>query len=200
MNISQRTFYIRLNACIYHNLIARDPSGNIKLLSYINAAEVLQLNYLKKFVAIECNDTRLEDQIRAEAIKLNLNVQTEQVHKKIKESYSTKNYNPEQIRLKLCALLLAAFVNGTGAPEMPSNLNPDVTISQSYTSTMFGCKNQTSGYYWQKTLFQKRLLKVEPRSIESDCYTNKTKLIGVINYNPKKKCKFLTLRNLLSPL
>lgn len=200
MNISQRTFYVRLNACIYHNLIARGVNHNIKLLGYFNAAEVLQLNYEKKYVEIECNELRLEDQIRAEAIKLNLNIQTARVHKKIKESYNTKNHTPEQIRLKLCSLLIAAFVNGSPVPNIPLNLNPDITISQNYTSSLFGCKHQTSGYYWQQTLNKKGLLNVEARKVESECYSNSTKLIGVIGFNPKKRCKFLTLRNLLKPL
>ena len=170
------------------------------LVSYIKVAEIFTLNHSREYITIEPSDSLLEHQLRAKAIELNLNIQTEVVHKKIKESYATNKFNPEQIRLKLCALLLSAFVTGEPLPAMPINLNPEVTLSQNYTSGLFGCKNQSSGHYWQNILFKEGLLLVETRKIESKCFAHKTKLIGLIGFNPKTKTKFLQLRNQLKPL
>lgn len=200
MNISQRTFYIRLNACIYHELIKRNDQGLIYLTSYVKASDIFTLNHNKEYIYIDPSDHRLEDQLRAKAIELNIASQLQMVHKKIKESFNTKSSTPEQIRLKLCALLIAGFITGDPLPNLPTNLNPDVTLSQKHTATLYGCKNQSSGYYWQKKLVSISLLEMESRNIESKVYSSTSRLIGKINFNPKTKTKFMQLRNLLKPL
>jgi len=199
MNISQRTFYNRLNACFLIDIIYRQ-GDLIKLVSYNKAANYFNLNHSGQLIEIDCNDQAIEYKIRSKAIELNLIDQKKIVHKKITENYKDLLLNPEQIRLQLCALLVAAFVTGTPESFVPSNLNPDVTISTRYLSKLYGCKNQSSGVYWQKQLIKRGCLTMEPRKITSDARINVSKLIGKISWNPKTKEKFITLRNILNPL
>lgn len=198
MQISQRTFYNRLNACLFIDIIYRQDDI-IKLASFGKVADHFGLNHSREFIEVDPGDEAIEYMIRSKAIQLNILDQRKAVFKKL-ESYKDKNYNPEQLRLKLCALLIASFVSGTAAPQMPSNLNPDITLSTTYTAKLFGCKSQSSGHYWQQTLINRGCLEVEPRTIESEARTAETKLIGKISWNEKRKTKFLTLRNLLKPL
>lgn len=199
MNISQRTFYNRLNACLLIDIIYR-KNDTIKLVSYHKAANYFNLNHSGNLIEIDPTDQAIEYKIRTKAIELNLIDQRKVVHKKITENYKGLLMNPEQIRLQLCSLLIAAFVTGTPEPFLPSNLNPDITVSTKQTSKMFGCKNQSSGVYWQKTLLKRGCLEMEQRKITSEARTNKTKLIGFLSWNPKTKSKFLNLRNIINPL
>lgn len=199
MNISQRTFYTRLNACLYIGIIYR-KDNLIRLASFGKVADHFGLNHSREFIEMEVSDEAIEYTIRNKAIQLNLNTQRQAVYKKLRENYKDKSFIPEQLRLQLCALLVAAFITGSAEPELPSNLNPDIAISTSYTAKIFGCKSQTSGCYWQKVLIKKGYLEMEPRKIESEARTQKSKLIGKLSWNGKTKSKFLNLRNLLKPL
>ena len=198
MQISERTFYNRLNACIFIDIIYR-KDNLIKLASFGKVADHFGLNHSREFIEVDPSDDAIEYMIRSKAIQLNLLDQRSAVIKKL-EKYKDHKFNPDQYRLKLCALLIASFITGSPAPEMPANLNPDITISTSYTAKMFGCKSQSSGHYWQQTLIKRGCLEVEARTIESVARITKTKLIGKISWNEKRKSKFLTLRNLVKPL
>lgn len=198
MQISERTFYNRLSACLYNDIIYRSGT-KIKLVSFGKVADIFGLNHSKEFIEVDPGDEAIEYTIRAKAIQLNLVDQRKAVIKKL-ENYKPKNFSPDQLRLQLCALLIASFVTGSPAPEMPVNLNPDITLSTKFTAKLFGCKSQSSGHYWQQNLVNRGCLEVEARTIESAVRSNETKLIGKISWNEKRKTKFITLRNLLKPL
>ena len=199
MQISQRTFYNRLNAWLGIDIIYR-KDNLIRLASFGKVADHFGLNHSREFIEMDPGDEAIEYAIRSKAIQLNLCSQREAVYKKLRENYKDKSFAPEQLRLQLCALLIAAFVTGSAEPELPSNFNPDITISTSYTADLFGCKSQSSGCYWQKVLMKRGYLEMETRTIESKARTEKSKLIGKLSWNAKNKSKFLSLRNLLKPL
>lgn len=199
MNISERTFYTRLNGCIYHDILIRYNDG-VRLASFGKVADFFKLTHSGKFIEIDANETRLEDQLRAKAIELNLIAQTHQVHKKIKENYTTEKHTPEQIRLHLLGLITAAFITGTSLTNISCTINPDVTLGQFGTAKMFGCTSQSSGHYWQSKLIKSKLLDVENRTVISESNAiNKTRLQGKIFWNPHIKKKCLQLRNLYKP-
>lgn len=200
LNMSEKTFYNRLNNCLEINVLEAHKKG-VKLPSFGRVANIFNLNCKKEFIEIEPNEIALEHLIRAKAIELNLIKQNTIVNEKIKKHFKIKDYPQEQIRLKLLSTLIICFIGAKGhSHEMPININPDVTISQKNTSKMFGCVNQSSGCYWQKRLSKLNLLKMENRTIESKNYCGQTRLIGKISFNKKTNSKFIQLRNLIKVL
>ena len=200
LNMSEKTFYNRLNNCLKINVLESHTKG-VKLPSFNRVADIFNLNHKKEFIEIEPNEIALEYSLRAKAIQLNLINQNIVVNEKIKKHFKIKDYPPEQIRLNLLNTLIKCFIFGTiNNHVLPSNINPDITISQKNTSLMFGCVNQSSGCYWQKKLSKFNLLEMENRTIESKKYCNETRLIGKVSFNKKTNSKFMQLRNLIKVL
>lgn len=197
LNMSEKTFYNRLNNCLKINVLEIHTKG-VKLPSFNKVANIFNLNQKKEFIEIEPNEIALEYLLRAKAIELNLIHQTNTVNEKIKKHFEIKEYPPEQMRLNFLNTLIACFVLGNAiSHNLPININPDIAISQKNTSLMFGCINQSSGCYWQKKLSKFNLLEMENRTIESKQYCNESRLIGKISFNKKTKTKFMQLRNLI---
>ena len=91
MQISERTFYNRLNCCMWIDIIYK-KDNKIKLASFGKVADHFGLNHSREFIEVGPGDEAIEYTIRSKAIQLNLLDQRKAVIKKI-EKYKDKTYS-----------------------------------------------------------------------------------------------------------
>lgn len=194
IGISKRKFYYMLKSCIKLKIISKQNKDLI-FISNEKLCEVLDVVNTFKYVWIKCNPSELEIHIKLKVLKDNYNTQRKAIYKKIQKlnNEDLQRDELEAARLYLLDNFQQNFISGQ--PLAPSDIQPDIALSQSKISSMYGRNSQYVGFYWQKKFQLLKLIEINSRVIASIVFNKKTKLIGKQFFDVDKKQTMFQLRN-----
>lgn len=173
--------------------------GRINLTSYKELHKILGLeNEIEKYNYHKIN-AKPEHIVRTASIKENFdrqeNITKEKIEKHEKGSGLLSPDEIQAIREAYLKRLIDAFKFSVQPTSDFLMYRPDVAICQNTLATMFNCKSQSSGHYWQKVLSKHKLIAVENRIIESTVRCRESRLGKVFWSNDESKKTCLQMPN-----
>lgn len=194
-----KTFNKRIEYLIKKKLVKVDGT-RLLIASYKDLYNKFKPNNTKyKNVKIVANE-KFEYRLIQTALKLPIEAQTYKVINKIKAYHDVSTLEAIQLRRDYLLSITEGFKYNydVTAYNIIPPCHVDTTINQQTTANILGCKNQTSGYYWQHRLQALGMLKITNRRVKLATKGRlKVPFYGTPIYYPNTGQTFLQLPNLL---